>query len=67
MRNNLSNILIWSSSGVLVAATIIIEGMFNIYSLPLSYWAIIYGGTLIGLFALISEMLKKHNMGGDFI
>lgn len=67
IRNNLSNLLLWTSSGVLVAVSIITEGIFNIYSFPLSYWTIVYVITSIGLLALIRQMLKQHNMGGDFI
>lgn len=67
LRNNLSNLLLWTSSGVLVAVSIITEEIFNIYSFPLSYWTIVYVITSIGLLALIRQMLKKHNMVGDFI
>lgn len=67
IRNNLSNLLLWTSSGVLVAVSIITKGIFNIYSFPLSYWTIVYVITSIGLLALIRQMLKQYNMGGDFI
>lgn len=67
IRNKISNILLWSISGVMVAGTMIAEALFNVYELPISYWKTVYLVTLIGLILLIRQMLKRGNIGGIFI
>lgn len=66
-RNKLSNVILWSCSGVLVAGTIVIEGLLHVYQLPILYWIIVYVVTSMGLFLLIKQMLKQHNVGGIFL
>lgn len=60
-RNRLSNILLWSCSGVLCASLIVVTKIYNVYTLPASYWFITYLVTGISLVALAKEMLKNQH------
>ncbi|MGX7125778.1 hypothetical protein [Enterococcus viikkiensis] len=65
-RNRLTNMVLWSASGILVAAAIIVSSLVNIYQVPLLYWGIVYSLTLIGLIGLIKKMLEITREGSFY-
>ena len=67
LRKKLSTVLLWGSSGAMVGLTIILEGLLNVYELPVHYWAITCVMTLLGLVLLAKQMMKQHHTGGIFI